>query len=114
MEKPGGLLHHQTPAPWPLGKMQTTRWAKQHRVLPQTTLGQISIASCTDWPPPGEKRKKNLNNKEQQQKRHIAKRGRPDAEGGGGAIHPRTVNKQATRRRPEWRHLNSNQDLESL
>jgi hypothetical protein len=25
-------------------------------VLPQTTLGQSSIAPWTDWPPPGEKR----------------------------------------------------------
>jgi hypothetical protein len=38
---------------------QTTRWAKWHVVLPQTTLGQISIAPWTDWPPTQGKRKKN-------------------------------------------------------
>jgi hypothetical protein len=44
----GGAPGHQTPAStWP-GKMQT-RWAKQYMVLPQTTLGQISIALWTDW-----------------------------------------------------------------
>jgi hypothetical protein len=38
--------------------------AKQYAVLPQTTLGQISIAPWTDRPPPREKRKKKLNNKQ--------------------------------------------------
>jgi hypothetical protein len=48
-------------------------------ILPQTTLGHISIAPWTDQPPPREKRKK-LNN--QQQKRHIAKRaGCPEHQG---------------------------------
>jgi hypothetical protein len=64
MDKPGGFPHHcQTAAPRLLGKMQTTRRAKWHMVLPQTTLGQISIAPWMDQPPPREKRKKNLNNK---------------------------------------------------
>jgi hypothetical protein len=44
-------------------------------VLPQTTLGQISIASWTDGPPPKGKKNK-LNNKQavKKKKRHIAKR----------------------------------------
>jgi ABC-type hemin transport system ATPase subunit len=32
-------------------EMQTTRLAKRHAVLPQTTLGQITIAPWTDRPP---------------------------------------------------------------
>jgi hypothetical protein len=43
----------------PAREMQTTRWAKWHTVLPQTTLGQISIAPWTDQPTPREKREKN-------------------------------------------------------
>jgi hypothetical protein len=39
-----------------LGKMWTTRRAKQYVVLPQTILGQIRIAPWTDRPPPREKR----------------------------------------------------------
>jgi hypothetical protein len=47
-------------------------------VLPQTTLGQISMAPWTDQPTPRKIRKK-LKNKQQKQKRHIAKRaGHPE------------------------------------
>jgi hypothetical protein len=35
---------HQMQVPRWLGKTQTTRGAKRYMVLPQTTLGQISIA----------------------------------------------------------------------
>jgi hypothetical protein len=53
MEKPGESLGCcQMPMPRWLGKMQTTRWAKWYMVLPQTTLGQISIVPWTEQPPP--------------------------------------------------------------
>jgi hypothetical protein len=52
-------------------------------ILPQTTLGQIGIASWTDQPPPRKKKRKKLN-KQQQQKRHVAKRaGHPECQRGG-------------------------------
>jgi hypothetical protein len=59
----------------PAQEKQTTRWAKQHAVLPQTTLGQISIAPWTDWPPPMEKREKNKLNNKQHQKKMRSKEG---------------------------------------
>jgi hypothetical protein len=46
----------QSPVPRWLGKTWTTRWVKWYVVLPQTSLGQISIVPWTDRPPPGEKR----------------------------------------------------------
>jgi hypothetical protein len=64
--------HHFLPA----RGTQTTRWTKQHAVLPQTNLGQTSIAPWTDWPPPREKREKNKLNNKQQQKKTRSKEGR--------------------------------------
>jgi hypothetical protein len=59
----------------PVQEKHTTRWAKWHVVLPQTTLGQISIDPWTDWPPPREKREKNKWNKQQQQQKTHSKEG---------------------------------------
>jgi hypothetical protein len=69
-------------------------------ILPQTTLGQISIAPWTDRPPPREKKEKKtkLNNK-QQQKRQVAKTaGCPEYQRGRRGIRHGTINKQTGRR----------------
>jgi hypothetical protein len=85
MEKPGGLPHCQTPAPRRLGKMWTIRWTKQHAVLPQTNLGQISTARWTDRPPP--RKKKNLLISNNKKKTHSKEGGTPWArKSGGGEI----------------------------
>jgi hypothetical protein len=87
---------------------QTTRWAKQPAVLPQTTLGQISIAPGQTNPHQWKKEKKNwiINNNK---KRHMAKReGHPEPWRGGREIPHGTVNKQAGWRRQELRHPPSN------
>jgi hypothetical protein len=61
-EKPGGLLHLQTPAPNLLGRHRTP---DEQISDMQYSLGQISIVLWTDWPLSREKReKKKLNNKQ--------------------------------------------------
>jgi hypothetical protein len=59
-EKPGGLSGRQTPDPNLLGRC---RPPGEQISSTGYSLGQISIAPWTDWPPPREKEKKNLNNK---------------------------------------------------
>jgi hypothetical protein len=97
-----------------LRKTRTTRWAKQYTVLPQKTLGQISIAPWTDQPPPREKKRNwvisSKNNKDTWQRGWRAL----SAEEVGRGIPHGTVNKQAGRRRQEWWHTPSNQEQESL
>jgi hypothetical protein len=63
-------------------------------VLPQTTLGQISIAPWTDRPPAREKRETVISNKN---KKDMWERGwgALSAEDWGKGVLPRTVNKQA-------------------
>jgi hypothetical protein len=53
----------RAPAPPPDSSIQAAweedlKVSKQHMVLPQTTLGQISLAPWTDQPPLRKKRKK--------------------------------------------------------
>jgi hypothetical protein len=100
-------------APTPLQDTSApTAWEDTNdKVLPKTTLGQISLAPWTD---PNAQKKEKLN-KKQWQKRHVAKReGHPEHWRGGGAIPHGTVNKQASWRRQEKQHTPSNQEWESL
>jgi hypothetical protein len=92
---------------------EATRWAKQHAVLPQRTLGQISIAPWTNLPHPRKKEKKTnwMINKQQKKKRHVAKRaGCPELRRVGVVGHSLTwtVHEQAGRRRLEWQLPPSN------
>jgi hypothetical protein len=98
-----------------LGKTRT-RWAKQYMVLPQTTLGQISIAPWTDQHLIQEKKRNwvisNKDNKETLQRGWCAL----SAEERGRGIPPRTVNKQAGlgQRGQGQRHVHNNHKQESL
>jgi hypothetical protein len=79
-------------------------------VLPQTTLGQISIVPRQTDPHPRKKEEKKLNNK-QQQKRQIAKRaGCPECRRGVRG----NPSQQVGWRRQERQHMPSNQERESL
>jgi hypothetical protein len=78
-------------------------------VLPQTTLGQISIAPWTDQPPTQGKKGKKLSNNNNKK----------DYQRGWGVLSAEEWEKgnpsqQAGWRRQEWRHMPSNQEQESL
>jgi hypothetical protein len=102
MERPGGLLCHQMPAPnllgRPPGEQISIMWYSHGQII--QPLWQID--------PTQGKKKKQLNNKQAaEKKRHVTQRvGSPELwrEGEGHSL-TWTVNIQASRRRPEWHHL---------